>query len=191
MSPDPFRRRLVDEALVSDELRKAIEVQRLHAQRRSFRWNELLAETDDILNEVAIRALDRLPSFDPTRSRPIPWLMGIAVNVLRERQRWHAREEKLVHQSASTEEQWRQILDRLSESQAAEEDPNPVRQALSQLGLEQRDVLRLRYLEERPYPEIAQALSITVEVARARVCRALNALRRLLEENPEQKGEGE
>ena len=52
---------------------------------------------------------------------------------------------------------------------------------LGGLGAEQRDALRLRILEERPYAEVAQALGVSEQTARARVSRALRALRAMPE----------
>ena len=43
---------------------------------------------------------------------------------------------------------------------------------------DQREALRLRVVEERPYDELARTLGITEQTARARVSRALRALRR-------------
>ena len=45
----------------------------------------------------------------------------------------------------------------------------------------QRDAVRLRVVEERPYPEVATALGISEQAARARVSRGLRALRSVLE----------
>ena len=47
---------------------------------------------------------------------------------------------------------------------------------LAELPAEARDALRLRVLEERPYPEVAAALGIAEPAARARVSRALRGL---------------
>lgn len=52
---------------------------------------------------------------------------------------------------------------------------------LAGLSLEQRQALKLRIVEERPYEEIAGALGITEQTARARVSRALRALARSAE----------
>ncbi|HWK26434.1 MAG TPA: sigma-70 family RNA polymerase sigma factor [Solirubrobacter sp.] len=56
----------------------------------------------------------------------------------------------------------------------------PLRAALAEelqrLGGDQREALRLRVVEERPYPEVAHALGITEATARARVSRGLRAL---------------
>jgi RNA polymerase sigma factor (sigma-70 family) len=56
-----------------------------------------------------------------------------------------------------------------------------VRTELARLSVEQREALRLRVVEERSYGEVAQALGISEEAARARVSRGLRALTRSLE----------
>jgi RNA polymerase sigma-70 factor (ECF subfamily) len=55
-----------------------------------------------------------------------------------------------------------------------------LRDAFDELDEAQRDALRLRVLEERPYVEVARALGVSEEAARARVSRALGALRESL-----------
>ena len=61
----------------------------------------------------------------------------------------------------------------------------PLRAALAgeleQLGRDQREALRLRVVEERPYPEVAVSLGVTEATARARVSRGLRALAASLE----------
>jgi RNA polymerase sigma-70 factor, ECF subfamily len=52
-----------------------------------------------------------------------------------------------------------------------------VTEQLATLVSDQREVLRLRIVEERPYAEIASMLGISPQTARARTSRALRALR--------------
>ena len=52
---------------------------------------------------------------------------------------------------------------------------------LARLSVEQRDALRLRVVEERSYAQVADALGISEQAARARVSRGLRALARALE----------
>src|SRR5262249_44146962 len=52
---------------------------------------------------------------------------------------------------------------------------------LTRLSEVQREALRLRVVEERPYPEVALRLGVTEQTARMRVSRALRALARALE----------
>jgi RNA polymerase sigma factor (sigma-70 family) len=48
-----------------------------------------------------------------------------------------------------------------------------------------RDAVRLRIVDERPYPEVAAELGITEQAARARVSRGLRELRAVLEALPQ------
>jgi RNA polymerase sigma-70 factor (ECF subfamily) len=53
--------------------------------------------------------------------------------------------------------------------------------ALASLSEPVREAVRLRVVEEKPYPEIAQSLSISEQAARARVSRGLSALADVLD----------
>ncbi len=55
---------------------------------------------------------------------------------------------------------------------------------LSRLGSDQREALRLRVIEELPYHEVAEALQISEQTARARVSRGLRALGLALDPSP-------
>lgn len=52
---------------------------------------------------------------------------------------------------------------------------------LMRLNSQQRDAVRLRVVQERSYPDVAAALGISEQAARARVSRGLRALRSVLE----------
>lgn len=52
---------------------------------------------------------------------------------------------------------------------------------LSRLNPHQRDAVRLRVVEERPYPEVATILGVSEQTARARVSRGLRTLRSVLD----------
>jgi RNA polymerase sigma-70 factor (ECF subfamily) len=52
---------------------------------------------------------------------------------------------------------------------------------LASLHAEQREAVRLRVVQERPYPEVAMVLGISEQAARARVSRGLRTLRSVLE----------
>ena len=56
------------------------------------------------------------------------------------------------------------------------------------LPTEQQQVLRLRVVEERPYPEIADRLSVSEQVVRARVSRGLKRLALAMEAPAQQRG---
>lgn len=58
-------------------------------------------------------------------------------------------------------------------------------QELARLSDDQREALRLRVVEERPYAEVARSLGVTEATARARVSRGLRALAAALEPQTE------
>ena len=64
----------------------------------------------------------------------------------------------------------------------------PLRGAVSaqfgELSGDQRDAMRLRLIDELPYPDVARALSISEDTARARVSRGLRRLAAALEGTP-------
>ena len=69
---------------------------------------------------------------------------------------------------------------RIDELIDLEERGRAVRHALAQLPQPEQDALTLRVVEMRAYREIAGLLGCTEQAARARVCRGLQKLNRLL-----------
>jgi RNA polymerase sigma factor (sigma-70 family) len=56
-----------------------------------------------------------------------------------------------------------------------------VADAFSTLPAEQREALRLRVIDEQPYPDVAASLGVSEETARARVSRALRRIADVIE----------
>ncbi len=73
--------------------------------------------------------------------------------------------------------------DRIEELAASSELRERLAAALDELAVDQRDALRLRVVEGRPYAEVARELGISEQTARARTSRALRTLRELMEAN--------
>jgi RNA polymerase sigma-70 factor (ECF subfamily) len=70
--------------------------------------------------------------------------------------------------------------DRIEELIDIEDAAGDARDALGELPEDQRDAVRLRVLEGRPYREVAETLGCTDVAARARVSRGLKAIARRL-----------
>jgi RNA polymerase sigma factor (sigma-70 family) len=63
-----------------------------------------------------------------------------------------------------------------------------VREHFERLSAQQQEALRLRVIEERPYPEVARCLGVSEDAARARVSRGLRRLARSLDQSLLTKG---
>lgn len=137
----------------------------------------------DLVAETFARAfVERRRCRAQTDAEQAAWLYGIARNLLADwRRRSHVERRALaklgVERRALTEDEYDRIeaLAGLGEMIAA---------GLGQLTDDHCDALRLRIVEEREYADVARALGISEQTARARVSRALGALRRHLSEEP-------
>ena len=106
------------------------------------------------------------------------WLWKIAHNELA--QHWRSRSVevaaverlRLEHPALSEEE----LLEG-ERSIAAEELREQIRRALKGLPDDQQEVVRLRFIDDLSYDEIAQKLGVSNDVVRTRTSRALRALR--------------
>lgn len=129
----------------------------------------------DLTAEVFARAWLRRSRFrDQGQGSAAPWLLGIAHNVLRESWRKQriddrARRRLGTPPLAIPDSELDAVHERLSLS-AGE------RQALAVLPEADRELLRLRVIEERPYGEISTLLKCTPQAARLRVSRLLRQL---------------
>jgi RNA polymerase sigma factor (sigma-70 family) len=129
----------------------------------------------DLTAEVFARAwLARGRFRDEADGSALPWLYGIAQNVLRDSLRKRHVEEAArarlgLPVRILPDPEFEAIEQRLSLPAAALE-------ALAGLPERERELLRLRVVEERPYSEISRRLRCSPAVARLRVSRALRRL---------------
>ena len=129
----------------------------------------------DLTAEVFARAwLGRSRFRHESEMSALPWLLGIARNVLRESLRKRRVEDaarrrlgmpRLLARDAA--------LDAIDERRSLSESE---RRALSSLPKRDRELLRLRVIEERSYRDIAVRLRCTPQAARHRVSRLLRQL---------------
>jgi RNA polymerase sigma-70 factor (ECF subfamily) len=129
----------------------------------------------DLAAEVFARAwLCRGRFRDETGGSALPWLYGIAENVLRDSFRKRrvedaARRRLGLPPTVEPEPGYEAVERRLSLPEAA-------LRAVADLPEAERELLRLRVVEERPYREISRRLGCSPAVARLRVSRALRRL---------------
>jgi RNA polymerase sigma factor (sigma-70 family) len=136
---------------------------------------------DDLTAETFAIAFRRRRSFDPERGALLPWLYGIATNLLRAH--WRAEQHTLALEARLMDEPDARFagVDVDDKLLAAWIAPRLAR-ALSTLPLEQRDVLLLYAWADLSNEEIASALEVPSGTVRSRLSRARAKLRDYLGE---------
>jgi RNA polymerase sigma-70 factor (ECF subfamily) len=148
--------------------RHALAVYRWCQRRLDWAASDLTAET------FARAWLKRGRFCDDGTGSALPWLLGIAQNVLRETLR-HDRVESTARErlglplEIGNEDGYRAVEERLSRDAA-------LTAAFDGLPRHERDALELRVVKELPYGEVAEQLAIRPTAARRRVSRALRRL---------------
>ncbi|MGI5491442.1 RNA polymerase sigma factor [Microtetraspora malaysiensis] len=146
-----------------------------HCFRRTADWSE----AEDITSVVFLEAWRRHKELRPERDSALPWLLGVANNVLRNRYR-----AKRNHRDA---------LDRMA-AMSAEPDPaddvagridderrmRRVLATVNRLSLADQEVLSLCVWAELSYEDAAIALDVPVGTVRSRLSRARARLKKLL-----------
>lgn len=133
----------------------------------------------DLMAETFARAItDRHRCRGVSEEEITAWIYAIARNQLTDFVR-RGRVERLAMQRLGMQ---RRALDddeheRIEQLIDLQEVRDQVAAALQELSAPQREVLRMRVLEECPYNELAAAIGTTEQTARVRVSRALQALR--------------
>jgi RNA polymerase sigma-70 factor (ECF subfamily) len=153
-------------------------VRRVHAWfARRIDW-----AAADLTAETFARAWVRRRGFrDQHDGWALPWLLGIAHNVLRETARrdrveTQARERLGLPLDLADEDGYAAVEDRLSPRLA-------LAGALGELPDHEREAVELRVIAELPYGEVARQLAIRPAAARLRVSRGL---RRLAQAGPKE-----
>jgi RNA polymerase sigma-70 factor (ECF subfamily) len=132
---------------------------------------------EDVLQEIFIKAYVNLNDYD--RARPFaPWLYRIAHNEAVSFLRKHDADRHIVNGKDAL-----LILERVADG----EDPatlwhrrrtaEDVRQAIGELDGRSRDVLTLRYLEEKSYDQIADILEMPPGTVATLIARGMKRLR--------------
>ena len=142
-----------------------------------FAWCQRRLEwaASDLTAETFAQAwLSRDRFRDEHGGSAVPWLLGIARNVLREtirrdRVETRARERLGLPLDLAAEDAYAAIEERLSPRTA-------LAAALDQLPEHEREALELRVMDELPYDEVAERLTLHPAAARLRVSRALRRL---------------
>jgi RNA polymerase sigma-70 factor (ECF subfamily) len=162
-----------------DRLRKAI-------RARLPKDTRFLVDEEEVLQETICRALQNLPRFEwRGKGAFLAWLVGIAVNTLREQAvrggaprgtigRPSSMEGDLEHIPESDTDSPSRIAERLDDWKLLEE-------ALDRLDEEDRALVVRRQILEQDYVTLAEDFGITEGAVRTRVSRAMSKLAHWIE----------
>ena len=138
----------------------------------------------DLMAETFAAALLAAPRFKPRKEPAAAWLFTIArrklIDSWRRGKVEDAARRKLGLEPMELDDGGLARIDAMVDEQR---DPRPLVELMNRLPADQREALRLRVLDERDYPEIAQQLECSEAVVRQRVSRATRSLRAMREED--------
>jgi RNA polymerase sigma-70 factor (ECF subfamily) len=130
------------------------------------------ATAEDVLADTFERALRSRRRLDPARGDGKSWLYTIALNLVRDRVRRAAVEQRAVERVGRQE-----IADAAPDTAARVELRQTVDDALTVLSAEEREAVALRYGADLTAPQIAQLLGLPLTTVEGRIYRALRRLR--------------
>ncbi len=131
---------------------------------------------DDVLNETFLVAFEKRESFDQTIDTALPWLFGIATNILHRHRTAEARTLKFLERTLvreGSDEETQQCDAQLDAQLRVHELAGKLRS----LKKGDRDVLLLFAWEDLSYEQIGHALNIPTGTVRSRLNRARRILR--------------
>jgi RNA polymerase sigma factor (sigma-70 family) len=131
---------------------------------------------DDLLGEVFLAAFRRRASYDQGRPDALPWLYGIAANVVAQHRRLEGKRWRLLAALPPQEVEPDHATDS-TERVIAEASRARLADALAALARAEREVLLLIAWEQLSYDEAAIALQIPVGTVRSRLHRARQKVR--------------
>jgi RNA polymerase sigma-70 factor (ECF subfamily) len=146
---------------------------------------------EELLHEVAFEAFRSIHRLTP-EMHPKPWLLGIAVNLIKRKQVDIAKRERReplmrdllpqIEAALSDEELFDQLpipMDGLLDNLEVKEEIDRI---LARVPSSDGNVIRLAFFYDMNRDELAQALNVSPSAARMRLHRALSRLRSALEE---------
>lgn len=137
---------------------------------------------EDIVASTFLVAYERRSRYDPARAQALPWLYGIATNLLRRHRRDEVRAYRALARSGidplTVDGDTQRAVERADGAALARR----IAGALLGLPARQRDVLLLFAVGQLEYAEIAQALNIPLGSVQSALHRARTKLRAALTE---------
>lgn len=139
-------------------------------------------EADELAGDVFRIAFEQRARFRPLHESALPWLYGLATNVLLKRWRTQTRHLRALARLEAERSDGYLESDDADDRVAARAERARLLEALAALAKGDRDVVILIAWEELSYQEVAAALEIPTGTVRSRLSRARGTLRERLAE---------
>ncbi len=131
------------------------------------------AEAEDICSEVFEKVMRKIDDYDQTKAAVGTWVFSITRNTLIDHYRKKRPTEELDENLKDDTE--------LDESLLTNETLSELAAALKRLPEQLRDIVVLRYYDEKPLTEIAEMMGLSYGAVKLRHRKALDLLRRDLQ----------
>jgi RNA polymerase sigma factor (sigma-70 family) len=125
---------------------------------------------EELAAETFLVAFDNRSDYDSARSDALPWLLGIATNLMR--RHWRREERELRAYARTAVDPVLDAFEGLEERLDASGQRRRLVEALAELSGPERDALLLAAWADLSYPEIAAALEVPIGTVRSRLSRA-------------------
>jgi len=135
----------------------------------------------DVAQDTFIRAFRALDRFDQERALR-PWLLQIAANLARNRRRSRGRYWAALQRWWRTEPEPDPVGTNPGDEQQRQWEAHRLWQAVRRLSQTDQEIIYLRYFLELPVAETAEAINVAPGTVKSRLHRALQRLRRVIEQ---------
>lgn len=130
----------------------------------------------DITSQVFLKALINISKYTFKGLPFSAWLFRIAINECNDYFRRYKRARVVVLEESMANS----LYEELFESEAKDELKNKLPHVFERLKPDELQIIELRYMENRPFKEVADILGITENNAKVKVYRILDKMRQLL-----------
>jgi RNA polymerase sigma-70 factor (ECF subfamily) len=134
---------------------------------------------EDLTGETFLIAFSRRGDYDRAHQNALPWLYGIASNLIRQRRRAEVRQLRALARTG-VDDSFADHAEAVSAKVTAQASTRVLAGALARLTAGERDVLLLMAWAGLSYDELAAALDIPLGTVRSRLSRARTKVRAAL-----------
>ncbi len=144
-----------------------------------FRYSHNDDDAADLTQEVFVKAYSRLDQYRYD-DRFFSWLYALAVNLARDWYRKRCRSQELCTELVDNELKVPGSVSRQEEGLERSEEIKFLEDALGQLSHRNREMVILRYQQERSIKEIVEIFDMGESAVKMRLSRALKQLRKII-----------